>query len=360
MDQGSSWSASNPLLSSTNSSVERWESSLASGALNFPSEVTVSYFHQLLISNPNNLELNYVEYATSASTTANFIWSDAGKVLIVNAGAGSFAHVWNVTSQEDIYEIPNGIQLIVNTSATAINWNARTDVLSFNATKASIEAYVDPSLSLSLQEITDDGKPVVNYASSHNVISFNGSSVFQMQFSGSVSTTSTNTLPNSNVTTTANQTIQGGNVVSLDLPEIFLLPGTSGNETLAIYNQEQAYATLNSLQYQISNFTFSTSGSFLPMTVVPEGVGHILIIVTASASAVPGKYDVTGYADFQQFKQPVQFTVVIQILGTSRNQKTNDTAQPSLLDGMLVLVFAFGIFGIVVYRARKGASFSPS
>lgn len=362
MDSQTSWSATNPLQvvsSETNSSHERWISPIAQGTLQFVNQsTTISYYHQYFVSNPSFTALEYIEFGSSVATSSS-AWVDSGSKLKVNAESqGSFVRDYAVGGPLYVYIVPNGIQLVTNSSASSINWDTRDYVLSFNLTKSLVEAYVDPSLGITLQRIFDNGSLVTNYLQSQGLVSFNASSPIEMIFS--VSATSNSTIPSSSTTSTTstNSTELGGNSVSLVAPDIYMLPGTLGNATLEIFNQQDAYVTLNSLSYDSSNFTFSSPGAFFPLTVVPNGVGHIEILVGASL-AKSGNYTVTGYADFKEFKNPLVFTLHITVLGDPSSTPPSgggNTGSSSYEDG-LTLVFALGVIGIVAFLRRRGATF---
>jgi len=115
-------------------------------------------------------------------------WFDTGSHFTIQ---GAYTRAYTANMPYHIYGVPVGIQILANTTISSVLWTSSSNTLAFSANNVDATIYVPKGLDLTPTKVSDDGTAVVfSYSSSNDLLSFKGSSGFQVSFSSTSSPSS--------------------------------------------------------------------------------------------------------------------------------------------------------------------------
>jgi len=121
------------------------------------------------------------EGATLSGSQSGDGWFDSGSQFTVE---GAYTRAYRAEMPYRVYAIPVGFQILSNTTVSSVVWTSSSNTLSFSANHADVTVYTPKELNLAPTKVSDDGTPLVfAYSSSNYLLSFKGSSGFQVNFS---------------------------------------------------------------------------------------------------------------------------------------------------------------------------------
>jgi hypothetical protein len=119
----------------------------------------------------------------SGSQTADG-WYDSGSQFTVE---GVYTHTYAADFPYHVYAIPAGFQILANATVDSLFWTSSSDTLSFGSSQVEISVYIPIELNLAPARVLDDGSPIqFSYSDASHVLSFTGSSRFQVSLSSTV------------------------------------------------------------------------------------------------------------------------------------------------------------------------------
>jgi hypothetical protein len=108
-------------------------------------------------------------------------WFDFGSQFTVQGG---YTRAYAANMPYHVYAVPVGFQIVANTTVSSVLWTSSSGTLSFNANHVEATVYIPEELNLTPTTVSDDGTPLVfSYSSTSHLLSFKGSSGFQVSFS---------------------------------------------------------------------------------------------------------------------------------------------------------------------------------
>jgi len=120
----------------------------------------------------------WVEGATLSGSQTGDGWFDSGSQFIVQ---GTYSRGYTVYMSYHVYAVPVGFQILANTTVSSVLWTSSSGTLSFSAYHADVTVYIPKELNLTPSEVSDDGTALVfSYSPSNDLLSFKGSSSFQV------------------------------------------------------------------------------------------------------------------------------------------------------------------------------------
>src|SRR3989454_715699 len=115
-------------------------------------------------------------------------WFDTGSHFTIQ---GAYTRAYTASMPYHIYGVPVGFQILANTTISSVLWTSSSNTLTFSANNVDATIYVPKGLDLTPNKVSDDGTAVVfSYSSSNDLLSFKGSSGFQVSFSSTSSPSS--------------------------------------------------------------------------------------------------------------------------------------------------------------------------
>jgi hypothetical protein len=122
-----------------------------------------------------------VQGATLSGSQTGDGWFDSGSQFTVQ---GAYSRTYSANMPFHVYAVPAGFQILATTAVSSILWTSSNNTLSFNANNVDITVYIPKELSLAPTKVSDDGSPLVfSYSSSSDLLTFKGSSSFQVSLS---------------------------------------------------------------------------------------------------------------------------------------------------------------------------------
>jgi len=122
-----------------------------------------------------------VEGASLSGSQTQDGWFDFGSQFAVQ---GSYTQSYTANMPYHVYAVPVGFQIVANTTVSSVLWTSSSGTLSFNANHVEAAVYIPEELNLTPRTVSDDGTPLVfSYSSSSHMLSFKGSSGFQIGLS---------------------------------------------------------------------------------------------------------------------------------------------------------------------------------
>jgi hypothetical protein len=116
-------------------------------------------------------------------------WFDSGSHFTIQ---GTYGRTYSANMPFHVYAVPAGFQILATSTVSSILWTSSNNTLSFNANNVDITVYIPKELSLTPIRVSDDGSPVVfSYSSTSELLTFKGSSSFQVCLSSTSATSST-------------------------------------------------------------------------------------------------------------------------------------------------------------------------
>jgi hypothetical protein len=122
-----------------------------------------------------------VEGATLSGSQTGDGWFDSGSQFIIQ---GTYNRAYTANMPYHAYVVPAGFQILANTTVSSVLWTSSSSTLSFNANNVDATVYIPKELNLTPTKVLDDGSLLVfSYSSSSSLLSFKGSSRFQVSLS---------------------------------------------------------------------------------------------------------------------------------------------------------------------------------
>ncbi len=122
-----------------------------------------------------------VQGATLTGSQTGDGWFDSGSQFTIQ---GTYSRVYTANMPYHAYAVPAGFQILVNTTLSSVLWTSSSNTLSFNANNVDVTVYIPKELDLTPAKVSDDGNALVfAYSSSSELLSFKGSSIFQVSLS---------------------------------------------------------------------------------------------------------------------------------------------------------------------------------
>lgn len=122
-----------------------------------------------------------VEGATLSGSQTGDGWFDSGSQFIIQ---GTYNRAYTAIMAYHAYAVPSGFQILANTTVSSVLWTSSSNTLSFNANNIDATVYIPKELNLTPTKVLDDGSALVfSYSSSSRLLSFKGSSRFQVSLS---------------------------------------------------------------------------------------------------------------------------------------------------------------------------------
>lgn len=105
-------------------------------------------------------------------------WFDSGSQFAIQ---GAYERVYLADNPYYVYAIPVGFQILANTTVSSVLWTSSSMTLSFSANHSRVTVYIPNELNLIPTKVLDNGMPLVfSYSPSSALLSFTGSSDFQV------------------------------------------------------------------------------------------------------------------------------------------------------------------------------------
>jgi hypothetical protein len=125
-----------------------------------------------------------VQGATVSGSQTGDGWYDSGSQFTVE---GAYSHAYAADFPYHVYAIPAGFQILANATVDSLLWTSSSDTLSLGSSQVQISVYVPAELNLVPTRVLDDGTPIqFTYSDTSHVLSFTGSSRFQVNLSSTV------------------------------------------------------------------------------------------------------------------------------------------------------------------------------
>jgi hypothetical protein len=162
-----------------------------------------SYYVQYYVALYPSTSVTYTSFgSTHTSDSVQGVWSDSGSKVSLGGTFSSFN--WTISSPSWLY-VTNGLQIFSNASLSSFAWNSTGDTLRFvAASSAFVRIYFAPSSELVPVGQWLNGAVLTAPTISENVIGFNGSGSFQVQFqNASCSSCQTSQIRSTETTTTS-------------------------------------------------------------------------------------------------------------------------------------------------------------
>jgi len=153
----------------------------ASSDPTYVSTITMTASHVLSLGFVTQYFISAQGATLSGSQTGDG-WFDSGSQFIVH---GTYDRAYTANMPYHAYAIPVGFQILANTTVSSLLWTSSSNTLSFNAEHADVKVYIPSELNLAPTGVSDNGMPLAfSYLSSSHLLSFKGSSSFQVGLSG--------------------------------------------------------------------------------------------------------------------------------------------------------------------------------
>jgi hypothetical protein len=135
-----------------------------------------------------------IQGATLSGSQTRDGWFDSGSQFVIQ---GAYDRAYPVDNSYDAYAVPVGFQILANTAVSSVLWSGSSMTLSFRADQTVVTVYIPKELNFIPTEVSDDGMPIVFfYSPSSALMSFRGSSAFQVIFSRTSGTSVGSIIPN--------------------------------------------------------------------------------------------------------------------------------------------------------------------
>ena len=122
-----------------------------------------------------------VQAATLSGSQTGDGWFDSGSQFTIQ---GIYSRTYTANTPFHVYAVPAGFQILATTTVSSIVWTSSSNTLSFDANNVDATIYIPKELSLAPTKVSDDGNALVfSYSSSSGLLSFKGSSSFQVSLS---------------------------------------------------------------------------------------------------------------------------------------------------------------------------------
>ena len=157
-----------------------------SGSVDIP-VITMTTSHVLSDESITQYFISVQGASLSGSQTGDG-WFDTGSHFTIQ---GAYTRAYTASMPYHVYGVPVGFQIQANTTISSVLWTSSSNTLSFSANHVDATIYVPKGLDLTPNKVSDDGTAVVfSYSSSNDLLSFKGSSGFQVSFSSTSSPSS--------------------------------------------------------------------------------------------------------------------------------------------------------------------------
>jgi hypothetical protein len=122
-----------------------------------------------------------VQGASLSGSQSRDGWFDSGSRFTVQ---GAYSRAYTANMPYHVYAVPAGFQILANATVSSVLWTSSSSILSFKADRVEATVYIPGELNLTPTAVSDDGTPLVfSYSSSSHLLSFKGSSSFQVSLS---------------------------------------------------------------------------------------------------------------------------------------------------------------------------------
>lgn len=113
-------------------------------------------------------------------------WLDSGSQFTIQ---GTYPRSYTADTSYHVYSVPTGFQILANTTLSSLIWSSSTSTLSFSGNNIDATIYIPKELNLIPTAVSDDGASLsFAYSSSTNILTFKGSSAFQVSLSSPAGT----------------------------------------------------------------------------------------------------------------------------------------------------------------------------
>jgi hypothetical protein len=122
-----------------------------------------------------------VQGASLSGSQSRDGWFDSGSQFTVQ---GAYIRAYTANMPYHVYAVPFGFQILANTTVSSVLWTSSSSILSFSADHVEATVYIPGELNLTPTTVSDDGTQLVfTYSSESHLLSFKGSSSFQVSLS---------------------------------------------------------------------------------------------------------------------------------------------------------------------------------